>query len=115
MAAAVFDGAIASTAGPRTLVVTRHSGAREWLAARVDFDLVVDHLEPDTVRAGDRVIGTLPIPQIAELQGRDIDVVSLCIALPADKRGRELTAIELEALAPRLVEFKVSEIRSWPA
>lgn len=98
---------IKPTGGSRTIFVTRHPGAREWLARHLAAEQIVDHLSADRVRPTDLVIGTLPIQQIARLQVAGIRFIALCFDMPAAWRGRELDADEIESLGPELVEFDV--------
>lgn len=93
---------------PRHLFVTRHPGALDWAerhgvqAARVESNLDVATVEP-----GDVVIGTLPVHLIAELNRRGAHYWHLTMNVPAEWRGRELSADDMEACSARLDEFRV--------
>ena len=90
--------------------VSRHAGAHEWLAARsLPVDRQVAHLLPEQVAPGDLVIGTLPINLVAALCARGARYVHLTLELPAEARGRELTAAELDRFGARLTCYEVQE------
>lgn len=94
-----------------TYFVTRHPGAVEWAARQgLTVDQVVEHLEPVVVQAGDLVIGTLPVNLVAEICARRGRYFHLCLDLPPDKRGRELTADEMQAHGARIEEYRVEKV-----
>ncbi len=93
-----------------TFLVTRHPGAVEWAARQgLAVDRQVAHLDPASVRPGDTVIGTLPVQLAAEVCARGGRFLSLSLDLPAEARGRELTAEELESYGARLEEYSVEK------
>ncbi len=89
----------------RSLLVSRHAGAIEWLRLRHGFktEQAVDHLDEQEVVRGDTVIGTLPLPLVARLVARGVEVGLIEINLPAEERGRELSAEDMDRLGARLV------------
>lgn len=88
--------------------VSRHAGAREWARQRnIRVDRQVTHLEPDQLTAGDVVIGTLPAHLAAAVCARGARYLHLTLDLPAELRGRELTAAEMSACNARLQELRV--------
>ncbi len=88
--------------------VSRHAGAVEWAERRgIDVDRQVEHLDPQRIGPGDRVIGTLPVPLAAEVCARGGQYFHLVLDMPAEARGRELDADTLESLGARLREFRV--------
>lgn len=91
-----------------TLFITRHPGAREW-ARRQGFaiDRLVEHLDPADIRAGDSVLGSLPVNLAAEVCGRGGRYFHLTLPLPPEWRGRELSADDMERFGARLEEFFV--------
>jgi len=96
----------------RTILVTRHAGARAWIERQgIAVDEVRDHLDVDGVEAGDRVVGTLPAHLAAEVCERGAEYVHLAIDLPPALRGRELSAEELDRLGARLVPLIVRRIQ----
>jgi CRISPR-associated protein Csx16 len=96
------------TPGGVTWFVSRHPGAREWAARRgIAVDRAVAHLDVAQVRAGDTVIGTLPVNLAAEVCACGARYLHLSLDLPEAMRGRELSAEELEGCGARLEPFVV--------
>ena len=91
-----------------TWFITRHRGAVEWAARHgIVVDQWIVHLDPADVQAGDVVMGTLPVNLAAEVCARGARYLNLSLDLPADERGRELTADDLERYGATLEEFVV--------
>lgn len=100
----------ASTAGRRYLV-TRHPGAVDWAARQgIAYDLHVPHIDPDTLVAGDLVIGTVPVHLAARLCARGVRYWHLVLDVEPAGRGREYTAAELEAMGARLEAYTVARV-----
>jgi CRISPR-associated protein Csx16 len=109
----VEDAKASPCAGGRTLFVTRHPGAVEWCARQgIAVDRTVEHLELAEVQPGDVVIGTLPVHVVAEVCSRGARYLHLALELPAEQRGRELTAEEMVRFGARLVEHRVESVSS---
>lgn len=93
---------------PLTWLVSRHPGAVDFLGgAGQHFDRHVAHLDPEAVRAGDTVIGTLPVNLAARVCERGARYLHLTLDLPEQLRGQELDADQLAALDARLEEYRV--------
>lgn len=93
----------------RTWFVSRHPGAREWIAAQgIWVDEQVAHLDTSRLERGDTVIGTLPVHLVAEVCRIGATYLHLVVDLPPDMRGRELDAATLEAFGARLEPFVVN-------
>ncbi|MDP1699066.1 MAG: CRISPR-associated protein Csx16 [Xanthomonadaceae bacterium] len=91
-----------------TYLVTRHSGALDWLRAQGFTDVVpVPHLDPAQVTAGDSVVGTLPVHLAAEICARGGRYYHLSLDLPPQARGRELSAADLDRYAARVEQYRV--------
>lgn len=91
--------------------VSRHTGAHDWLAARgLTVDRQIAHLDLEQVAPGDLVIGTLPINLVAALCAHGARYVHLALELPAEARGRELSAAELDRFGARLTCYDVREL-----
>ena len=91
-----------------TFFVSRHPGAVEWARRQGQtVDRWVAHLDVASVGAGDTVIGSLPLHLAAEVNARGARFVHLTLDIPAEWRGRELSADELQAAGARLEEFFV--------
>jgi len=91
-----------------TFFVSRHPGAAEWAQEQgLVVDLAVAHLDPAEVEAGDVVVGTLPVNLAAEVCARGGRYLHLSLDLPADWRGRELSAADMRACGARLEAYRV--------
>ncbi|WP_435101149.1 CRISPR-associated protein Csx16 [Arhodomonas sp. AD133] len=95
-----------------TWIVSRHPGAIEWLRRRGYRDAHhLAHLQWRRVAPGDVVIGNLPISLVAELGRRGIAYYHLTVPLPHERRGRELSADELEQLGACLQRYQATKPR----
>jgi len=91
-----------------TYFVTRHPGARAWAAEEgITVDALVAHLDHTSIGPGDIVIGSLPVNLAAEVCRRGGRYLHLSLDLPADFRGRELTAQDMRACGARIEEYRV--------
>ena len=89
-----------------TWFVTRHPGAVAWAQRRgLAVDRQLAHLAPEQIAPGDTVIGTLPVNLVARVCARGGRYLHLSLDLPAEARGRELTADELERYGARLEAY----------
>ncbi len=92
-----------------TYFITRHPGARDWAAAEgLSVDRLIDHLDPALIHPGDTVIGSLPVNLAAEVCARGGAYLHLSLDLPAELRGRELSADQMRACGARLERFVVT-------
>jgi len=93
-----------------TWFISRHPGAREWVRRQgVTIDRYLDHLHPEQISPGDRVMGTLPVNLAAEVCQRGARYLHLSVDIPPDYRGRELTTEELERFGARIEAFSVRQ------
>ena len=96
-----------------TYLVSRHRGAIEWIEQQgLNVDQIISHLEPETIQAGDIVIGTLPIQLAAQVCTRGARYLHLEIDLPFEKRGQELSAKDLVFYKAKLTEFTVKRSKN---
>ncbi|EGQ62636.1 CRISPR-associated protein, VVA1548 family [Acidithiobacillus sp. GGI-221] len=90
----------------KVFFVSRHPGAIEWAARHgIQGAELISHFEPDDIEPGDEVIGTLPINIVAEVNRLGGTYQHLSMDLPADARGKELTADDMEKYGARLETF----------
>lgn len=89
-----------------TYFISRHPGAIAW-AEQEGFhvDVQITHFDVNTVQQGDRVLGTLPINLVAEVNARGGIYFHLTLELPAEARGKELTAEDMRTYGARLECF----------
>lgn len=94
-----------------TYFVSRHPGALAWLLQQgIDVDHYLVHLDAREVTAGDIVIGTLPIHIAADVHARGADYWHLCLSLPLELRGRELTPEMMDRHGARLERFGIHRL-----
>lgn len=92
-----------------TWFVSRHPGAIEWAAAKgIQVDKHIPHLDPSLVRAGDTVIGTLPVHLAAAVCKQGASFLNLSIDVPPHLRGREISAEVLLECNARLEAYLVT-------
>jgi len=89
-----------------TFFISRHPGAVEWAERRgLTIDQFVSHLDEEKIGPGDTVIGTLPVHLAAETCARGARYFNLSMDLPAEARGRELSADDLDRYGARLERY----------
>ena len=93
-----------------TWLVTRHPGTVAWSRRRGIAAVIIEHLDPGQVQAGDMVLGSLPTHIVAALNAKGVRFKHLAYDTPPELRGRELTADDLERLGARLVEYRVERV-----
>lgn len=92
----------------KSYFITRHVGAKEW-AADLGFDVeIVEHFNVNVVQTGDQVFGTLPVHLAAKVCRRGGHYFHLVLDIPADMRGKEMTADTMRKLGATLEEFVIS-------
>lgn len=99
----------------RVWFVTRHPGAVEWARRQgLRIDQRIDHLDPEQIQPGDIVIGILPVNLAGEVCARQARFFNLSLDLPAEARGRELSADDMERYRARLEEYWVEKRAAAP-
>lgn len=91
------------------LVVTRHPALLEVLAEKgiaTPETPVIAHASPEAVR-GKNVAGVLPLSLAAECAS----ITEVSLRLPAELRGRELSAEEVRAHMQGVRTYKVEVVR----
>ncbi|WP_422677692.1 CRISPR-associated protein Csx16 [Billgrantia campisalis] len=94
-----------------TYVVSRHPGAVQWLVQQgVALDHCLPHLHGQELRAGDRVVGTLPLQLACWVCEQGAEYWHLGMDIPAQWRGQELTPAQMDACRARLERFEIQRI-----
>lgn len=100
-------------AQPRTILLTRHSGALQWLrnklGANPSFEML-GHLDGVPLQRNDRVYGTFPMHLAARLCDAGVECWMIDFSVPIQLRGVELTAEQLDLLNAKLVRYHVQRI-----
>lgn len=90
-----------------TYFVTRHPGAIAWAKRQGVNATTIAHLDPFAVGSGDVVIGTLPVHVVAAIQRRGARYLHLEMDVPAEWRGRDLSADDMDCCGAKLVAYRV--------
>ncbi len=109
---------------PTQIIVTRHSGAAEWIRRQVRAPITATLAHIDSAawhRLGRwamvgpvKVFGVLPLHGLLRLQALGVQCWAFDVELPAHRRGFELSADELIALGARLIRVSALCIDVWP-
>lgn len=92
-----------------TYFITRHPGALDWAREEgVHVDQQLIHFDPAILEAGDVVIGSLPVNLAFDVCQRGGRYLHLALDLPADWRGKELSAKDMHRFGARLEEYCVT-------
>jgi len=89
------------------LIISRHSGAVEWLRRNGIEGEVVTHVDGPEIIRGKIVVGNLPM-HLAAAASR-VGIIEMP-NLPAEARGRDLTADEMDKYGARLAWYKVEAL-----
>ncbi len=96
-----------------TYFVSRHRGATAWAAhIGIVIDVQLAHLDPEIIKAGDRVIGTLPVHIAAELCAKGGHYLHLTLNVPEALRGRELSPQEMIECDARIERYDIRKRES---
>lgn len=93
-----------------TYFVSRHPGALDWAARQALAATPIAHLNLNIIKAGDVVIGTLPIQHVAAVNKRGARYFHLEMDIPADQRGANLSADDMERFGAKLVEYEARAV-----
>ncbi|MDY6991954.1 MAG: CRISPR-associated protein Csx16 [Pseudomonadota bacterium] len=95
----------------KTYFISRHPGAFAWANTQgFQVDECLEHFDVNLIQDGDTVIGTLPVNLIAQVNERGGRYFHLALELPAERRGQELSAEEMQKFGAQLKEFKVISV-----
>ncbi|CAA6820327.1 MAG: CRISPR-associated protein Csx16 [uncultured Thiotrichaceae bacterium] len=94
-----------------TYFISRHPGAIAWAEEEgFHVDSQLAHFDVEVVQAGDKVLGTLPVNLIADVNARDAEYFHLTLDLPPEKRGTELSAEDMRCYGARLEAFAAQRL-----
>ncbi|HPE60797.1 MAG: CRISPR-associated protein Csx16 [Thiothrix sp.] len=86
-----------------TYFISRHAGAAAWAESEgFHVDRQLAHFDVESVMPGDTVLGTLPVNLVAAVNARGGRYFHLTLELPAEARGRELSADDMRRYGARL-------------
>lgn len=91
-----------------TTFVSRHQGAIDWANEEgllPEGSRIVNDYDPESAKAGEIVIGTLPAQLAARICERGARYQHLTLDLTSELRGKELSAADMRACNARLEEF----------
>ncbi|MFZ2560458.1 MAG: CRISPR-associated protein Csx16 [Candidatus Nanoperiomorbaceae bacterium] len=96
--------------------ITRHAGALAWAEQKkLHYDVHCEHLvDLELLKAGDIIIGTLPINMVYLLNVRGVRYIHLSLQIPPELRGVELNVEQLQACQATLEEYQVQFIPFQP-
>lgn len=88
--------------------VSRHPGALRWMERNgIKFDKHVSHLSIESIQKDDKVMGSLPVNLASAVCEKGAEYWHLSLHLPAEARGKELSAEELDSYEASLERFEV--------
>lgn len=90
----------------KRVIVSRHTGAVEWLRQQGIEGKVISHATVDDVCDKD-VVGNLPLALAAE--AASVTVIGFDV-LPAEARGRDLSLDEMREYGAHLEKFQVTRL-----
>lgn len=94
--------------------VSRHPGAIGWIRQQANMpwtiDHFVDHLDLAGVKAGDVVLGTLPVHMASAICAIGAEYWHLSLDTAKNQRGQELTTEEIIRANACLVRYDIREI-----
>lgn len=98
-----------------TYFISRHPGAAAWAESEgFHIDQRLAHFNVVDVQPGDIVLGTLPVSLIAEVNQRGGRYFHLTLELPAEARGKELSADDMRNFGARLEEYAAQRLARPP-
>ena len=94
-----------------TYFISRHAGAVDWAEAQgFHVDQRLAHFDVTVIQPNDRVIGTLPINLVADVNARGGYYFHLTLELPAEARGKELSAADMQRYGARLEAYAAQKL-----
>lgn len=94
-----------------TYFVTRHAGAIEWAERKNLGNIVqVRHFDPDVIKSGDRVVGSLPVSLVSEINRLGGHYGHITLNLTESDRGKELSSVDMDRLGAKIEWFYVAAV-----
>ena len=94
-----------------TYFISRHPGAVDWAESEgFHVDQQLAHFDVTIVNEGDKVLGTLPINLVAQVNERGGDYYHLALDLPSELRGKEITAEDMRQYGARLEHYTAKRL-----
>lgn len=94
-----------------TYFVSRHAGAIAWAKRHgIAPEHWVQHLDIACICAGDRVVGTLPVPMAAAVCARGAHYLHLDVPQSQAQRGHELSADDLDAAGASVQPYLIQAL-----
>ncbi len=95
-----------------TYFISRHAGAIEWIKSQPNWqiDRFIPHLDTSVLRAGDVVVGTLPVHLAAEVCAAGAQFYFLQLPQQAALRGSEYSAEEMDSMGCQVRRFDVRAV-----
>lgn len=92
--------------------VSRHPGAIAWIKKQTEWkvDAFITHLDIDTIKAGDIVLGTLPIHLAALVCQKGAEFYFLTVPQEENRRGTEYSIEEMLNMKCFLQRYEVNAI-----
>ena len=97
-----------------TYFVTRHKGAIDWAGSQGIKAIHIKHLDPAAIKSGDTILGTLPVSLAAEVCAIGARYCHLCMDIPHERRGANLSSQEMIDFGAQLKEFYVRKVDGKP-
>jgi putative CRISPR-associated protein (TIGR02620 family) len=88
------------------VIVTRHKGLVEWLKLHGIAGEVVEHVTTPEQISGKNVVGVLPL----NLAALAATITTVDMALPAEKRGVDLTPEEMDSFGATMNKYRVMKV-----
>ena len=91
-----------------TYFITRHTGAKQWAEQQgFPIDRMLQHLDTNHIQPGDIVIGSLPVNLAAEVCAKGARYIHICLDLPFESRGKELSTDDMQRLGAKLQAYQI--------
>jgi CRISPR-associated protein Csx16 len=71
----------------------------------LQVDRVVEHLDVQLVKPGDRVIGSLPVDMVATLNAKGVRYFHLVLPMPHNMRGQHMSSDLMRSLGAKIQEY----------